>query len=123
MKLRRVVNILDVEDAVPAFYRRLEEGREYGDFQYAIDPTGGDFLRRGVLACYAPAGPDAEVVGTEAALSQEQWIVLLRLALTDKGEALQRYSQHYLSTGGTSIGRTRCSSAPMCPRTSRSWPN
>jgi len=99
-KLRRVVNILDVEDAVPAFYRRLEEGCEYGDFQYAIDPTDGDFLRRGVLACYAPAGPDAEVVGPDAALSQEQWIGLLRLALTRKREALQRYSQHYLSTHG-----------------------
>ena len=97
-KLRRVVNVLDVDEAVPAFYRRLEEGCVYGDFQYAIDPTDGDFLRRGVLACYAPAHAEADV--TEVGLSREQWMGLLQLALTDKRRALQAYSQHYLSTHG-----------------------
>jgi FAD/FMN-containing dehydrogenase len=92
------VNVLDVDEAVPAFYRRLEEGCVYGDFQYAIDPTDDDFLRRGVLACYTPAHADADV--TEVGLSREEWIGLLKLALTDKRRALQAYSQHYLSTHG-----------------------
>lgn len=100
LRLRRLVNILDVDEAVPAFYRRVGEGCLYGDFQYAIDPDDPDFLRRGVLACYADAGPDAEVADDSARLSPQQWIGLLQLALTDKKRALQLYSQHYLATHG-----------------------
>lgn len=99
-RLRRLVNVLDVDDAVPAFYRRLAEGCLYGDFQYAIDPGDEDFLRRGVLACYADAGPDADVSDGAADLGTDEWIGLLRLALTDKRKALQLYSQHYISTHG-----------------------
>src|SRR5678815_4249160 len=36
-KLRRIVNILDIDDAAAAVYRRIDEGCLYGDFQYAID--------------------------------------------------------------------------------------
>ena len=97
--LRRLVNVLDVEEAVPAFYRRVAEGCAYGDFQYAIDPADQDFLRRGVLACYAPAGADA-ITDAAADLTREQWIGLLTLALTDKKGALQRYTQHYLASHG-----------------------
>ncbi|HUP18711.1 MAG TPA: FAD-binding oxidoreductase [Gemmatimonadota bacterium] len=100
LRLRRMVNILDVEEAVPAFYRRVSEGCLYGDFQYAIDPSDRDFLRRGVLACYGEAPPDAEVADARAGLDADKWIALLRLALTDKKKALQVYSQHYLSTHG-----------------------
>jgi FAD/FMN-containing dehydrogenase len=100
VRLRRLVNVMDVDEAVPAFYRRVADGCTYGDFQYAIDPGDQDFLRRGVLACYAPAGADAEVTEDGAGLSGEQWIGLLQLALTDKKKALQAYSQHYLATHG-----------------------
>ena len=99
-RMRRLVNVLDVDEAVPAFYRRVAEGCVYGDFQYAIDPTDAEFLRRGVLACYADAGPGAEVTDGSADLTSDQWLALLRLALTDKRRALQVYSQHYLSTHG-----------------------
>lgn len=98
--MRRLVDVLDVDEAVPAFYRRVAEGCVYGDFQYAIDPTDAEFLRRGVLACYADAGPGVEVSDGSADLTAEQWLALLRLALTDKREALRVYSQHYLSTHG-----------------------
>ena len=100
MRLRRLVNVLDVDEAVPAFYRRVAEGCLYGDFQYSIEPGDDEFLRRGVLACYADAGPGAEVGDGSADLTVEKWIALLRLALTDKRRALQVYSQHYLSTHG-----------------------
>jgi FAD/FMN-containing dehydrogenase len=99
LKLRRLVNILDVDEAVPAFYRRVNDGCLYGDFQYAIDPSDADFLRRGVLACYAPAEA-ADVTSGEADLTREQWVALLTLALTDKKAALQRYSQHYVGSHG-----------------------
>lgn len=99
-KMRRLVNVLDVDEAVPTFYRRVNEGCVYGDFQYAIDPSDDDFLRRGVLACYARAPDDAPVTDAGANLTREQWIGLLQLALNDKRKALQHYSQHYLSTHG-----------------------
>jgi FAD/FMN-containing dehydrogenase len=108
-KLCRLVNVMDVDEAVPAFYRRVAEGCLYGDFQYAIDPTDEDFLRRGVLACYAPAGEEAEETKEGVHLTAEQWVGLLQLALTDKRRALQLYSQHYLSTHGTFTGPTPCS--------------
>lgn len=99
MRLRRLVNVLDVDEAAVAFYRRVAEGCIYGDFQYAIDPADDDFLRRGVLAVYARAPDDAPI--TEGAnLTGEQWLGLLQLALTDKRRALQLYSQHYLATHG-----------------------
>jgi len=99
-RMRRLVNVLDVDDAVPAFYRRVAEGCVYGDFQYAIEPSDAEFLRRGVLACYADTGPGVEVTDGSADLTADQWLALLRLALTDKRKALQLYSQHYLSTHG-----------------------
>jgi FAD/FMN-containing dehydrogenase len=100
MKLRRLVNIMDIDEAVPTFYRRVAEGCVYGDFQYAIDPADHDFLRRGVLACYAQAPADAPEPHAEGNLTSEQWVGLLKLALTDKRRALQMYSQHYLATHG-----------------------
>ncbi|MBW3629352.1 MAG: FAD-binding oxidoreductase [Gemmatimonadetes bacterium] len=99
-KLRRLVDILDVEEAASAFYRRVEQGCLYGDFQHAIDPTDEDFLRRGVMACYRPAPDDAPLADLSTGISREQWIALLRLAATDKRRALQAYSQHYLATHG-----------------------
>lgn len=99
-KLRRLVNVLDVDEAVPAFYRRVAEGCLYGDFQYSIDPSDHDFLRRGVLAVYSDAGPDAAVADESSRIGPDQWIALLRLALSDKRKALQLYSQHYLTTHG-----------------------
>ncbi|HEU4456472.1 MAG TPA: hypothetical protein VFR81_25620, partial [Longimicrobium sp.] len=100
MKLRRLVNIMDIDEAVPAFYRRVAEGCLYGDFQYAIDPEDHDFLRRGVLAVYARAPDGAQETDASAALTGEQWIKLLELALNAKGRAFQVYGQHYLSTHG-----------------------
>jgi FAD/FMN-containing dehydrogenase len=100
MKLQRMVNVQDVDEAVPTFYRRVAEGYLYGDFQYAIDPSDDDFLRRGVLACYRRAPDDAPIVDSGAKLTREQWLGLLHLAATDKRKALQAYSQHYLSTHG-----------------------
>src|SRR5258706_8303365 len=36
--MRRLVDILDVDDAIGAARRRVADGCEYGDFQYSIDP-------------------------------------------------------------------------------------
>lgn len=97
--LRRIVNIIDIDDAVAAAYRRAAEGCVYGDFQYAIDPADSSFLRRGVMACYAPA-PETPEAAEEEDLSADAWTELLHLAHHDKRRAFDLYAQHYLRTHG-----------------------
>jgi FAD/FMN-containing dehydrogenase len=99
-KLIRVVDILDVEDAANAVYRRIEEGCIYGDFQYAIDATGDRFMRNGVFACYKPAPADAPDPEPSADLPADAWLKLLHLAHTDKTRAFKLYAGHYLQTDG-----------------------
>ena len=99
-KLRRLVDVLDVDDATAAVYRRVAEGCLFGDFQYAIDPADDSFLRRGVFPCYKPVPANVPVDDAEADLSSDDWVKLIRLAHTDKRAAFQAYSAHYLSTHG-----------------------
>ncbi len=100
MKLRRLVDILDVDEAIPCVRRRVAEGCLYGDFQYAIDPADDGFLRRGVCACYKPVPDDVPVSDESADLKPNDWGNLLRLAHTDKRRAFALYSAHYLATHG-----------------------
>jgi FAD/FMN-containing dehydrogenase len=100
LKLRRLVDILDIDEAIPAVRRRVSEGCLYGDFQYAIDPVDDSFLRRGVCACYKPVSDDVPVSDVSADLGEDDWIRLLRLAHTDKRRAFEAYSSHYLATHG-----------------------
>lgn len=97
--VQRVVDILDLDDAVGAARRRAGEGFLYGDFQFAIDPQDERFLRRGVLACYRPCADDATPQAS-ADLPPEAWLQLMKLAHEDKRLAFQRYAQHYLATDG-----------------------
>jgi FAD/FMN-containing dehydrogenase len=98
--VRRLVDIIDIDDALNAVYRRASEGCTHGDFQYAIDAADPSFLRRGVFACYQPQPAGTPVGGEDADLSKEDWLELLRLAHTDKRRAFQLYAQHYLATHG-----------------------
>lgn len=100
LKLRRIVDIIDLDDAMNAVYRRVNDGCVYGDFQYAIDETDPSFLRRGVFACYQPAPVDSPDPAADADLPRTAWVELLKLAHTDKRRAFQLYAQHYLSTHG-----------------------
>ncbi len=98
-RLQRMVDIIDLDDAMNAVQRRVEEGCRYGDFQFAIDAADASFLRRGVLACYKPAPADAPQPD-HADLPPETWLQLLRLAHDDKQAAFKLYAQHYLGTHG-----------------------
>jgi len=100
MRLRRIVNIIDIDDAVPAIYRRVDEGCLFGDFQFAIDATGGEFMRRGVFACYLPEADTSSNPDAHADLPAEQWLGLLKLAHEDKRAAFKLYASHYLATDG-----------------------
>lgn len=99
-RVRRLVDIIDIDDALAAVHRRLEQGCIYGDFQYAIDPRDDSFLRRGVMACYQEVDGDTPVSETAFGLDRDRWLGLLELAHTDKARAFEVYSQHYLRTHG-----------------------
>jgi FAD/FMN-containing dehydrogenase len=99
-KLRRVVEVFDVEDLVPAFERRIAEGYLYGDFQYSIDRSSGDFLRKGVFSCYRPVDDATPVPDAQAELSAADWGDLVWLAHVDPARAFTRYAGYYLTTSG-----------------------
>ena len=99
-KMQRLVDIIDIDDAVNAVWRRVADGCVYGDFQYAIDARDESFLRRGVMACYRPAPDDAAVDDEAENLTRDDWLLLLELAHRDKAAAFSKYAQHYLATHG-----------------------
>ncbi len=99
-KLRRIVEILDLEGLMAAFDARIAAGFAYGDFQFATDPAGGQFLRRGVFSCYAPVSDATPIPLDQGALSSDDWKRLVTLAHTDKRAAFEHYSRHYLATSG-----------------------
>jgi FAD/FMN-containing dehydrogenase len=98
--VRRVVDVLDIEDLMPAFEHRINEGFLYGDFQFSIDAASDDFLRRGILSAYQPVPDDTVIPAAQHALSVEDWRDLLVLAHTDKAAAFECYASHYLRTTG-----------------------
>ncbi len=99
-KVERVVEMLDIDHLMDAFEQRMADGYLYGDFQFAIDPDGDDFLREGVFSCYRPVDPETPMVAGQRALSTEDWQALLYLGHVDKRRAVDAYSAHYLATSG-----------------------
>ncbi len=100
LRVKRLVDVIDLDDAMTAVYRRAEQGCLYGDFQFVIDNDDESFLRRGVFACYKPSSaPDSEPAPT-ADLTPDAWLKLLKLAHDDKKTAFRLYAQHYLGTDG-----------------------
>ncbi|MFI4914966.1 MAG: FAD-binding oxidoreductase [Phycisphaerales bacterium JB060] len=98
--LRRLVRVIDIEDAVPAAERRIGEGFLYGDFQFDVDPDSPDFLTKGVFCGYCPVDDGSQPPQDQRKLSRDDWLDLLTLAHTDKKRAFTLYAQHYLATDG-----------------------
>ncbi len=99
-KLRRVVEVLDVERLGAALERRLADGFLFGDFQYATDPASDDFLGRGVFSCYQPVDDAIPMPPAQKELSTADWDRLLYLSHADKRRAFQEYAAYYLATSG-----------------------
>jgi FAD/FMN-containing dehydrogenase len=99
-KVERVVEKLDIQDLMDAFDQRMADGYLYGDFQFAIDPKGDDFLREGVFSCYRPVDPETPMVTGQRELSTGDWQRLLYLGHVDKRKAVDAYTAHYLATSG-----------------------
>lgn len=98
--LERVVEVRELDGVMDAFDNRIAEGFLYGDFQFAIDPTSAEFLRRGVFSCYRPVADDAPIPNNQRALTREDWARLLYLTHADKAQAFAQYAEHYLATSG-----------------------
>ncbi len=100
VKLERVVEVVDISQVMPMFERRIADGYLYGDFQYSIDESSPDFLRKGVFSCYRPVSPETPMPESQRELSDANWRELLYLAHVDEQAAFERYASYYLSTSG-----------------------
>lgn len=98
--LRRVVEVITVDQLMKSFDQRIADGHLYGDFQFAIDPASDDFLHRGVFSTYQPVDPSTPIPENQRALSTDDWHRMLYLAHARKSEAFKAYSTHYLATSG-----------------------
>lgn len=99
-KLRRHVDLVDIDDVVPLLEERAGSGHLHGDFQFSTDPQSAGFLRHGVLSTYRPVDPATPIPADQTALSEADWRGLLHLAHTDRARAFALYAAHYRSTAG-----------------------
>lgn len=100
-RLRRVVELIRTDALMAAFDARIAAGFTYGDFQFAIDPAGDDFLSLGVFSCYEPVdAAERSPSGQHLTLAPEHWAALIALAHVDKAEAFRRYAEFYLASSG-----------------------
>jgi FAD/FMN-containing dehydrogenase len=99
-KLERVVEIIDVDELMPAVERRIVDGFLFGDCQFSVDAPSDTFLKTGVFSCYRPLPDDATMPETEKELAPHDWRELYYLAHADTNKAFERYSSYYLTTSG-----------------------
>ena len=99
-KIQRVVEVRTIDDLPKAFEQRIADGFTFGDFQFSVDETSDDFLRKGVFSCYRPVDPATPMPQAQRELGDEDWHALLLLAHNDKTAAFDQYSKYYLSTSG-----------------------
>jgi len=100
IKLRRIVEVIAVQDLLPRIDQRLQEGFVYGDCQYSIDLTSDAESHPGVFSCYHPVAADTPVPKEQTHLSADDWARLYALARSDKKKAFEIYSEYYLGTSG-----------------------
>lgn len=99
-KVQRTVEVIDLDTLPGLFERRIAEGFEYGDFQFATDLDSEALLQRGVFSCYKPVDDATPMPETRRELSPDDWRELLYLAHVDRARAFQMYSSYYLTTSG-----------------------
>jgi FAD/FMN-containing dehydrogenase len=99
-KVERRVTIARVDDLPQLFQQRIDEGFEYGDFQFATDPASHEFLQAGVFSCYRPVEAARPIPEGQRALTTGEWQHLLLLAHTHKSRAFAEYARYYMSTDG-----------------------
>jgi FAD/FMN-containing dehydrogenase len=99
-KLRRLVEVRNLDGLSKAFAERIRDGHLYGDFQYSIDDQSKGYLRQGVFSCYQPVADSTPMPDSQKELGDRDWTDLLYLAHADRAAAFRRYAGYYLSTNG-----------------------
>ncbi len=99
-KVRREVSIRTLDEVVSGLEARADGGRGYGDFQFAIDPDGDDFLCEGICSCYVAVDDATPIPEAQRALSRADWETLFHLSHADPRGASDAYTRHYLATDG-----------------------
>ena len=99
-KLQRAVNVITIEELMPAFAQRMEDRFLYGDFQYSIDDTSDDYLTKGLFSCYRPVDSETPIPEKQRELSVDDWRRLILFAHAKKPQAFEQYVEHYLATDG-----------------------
>jgi FAD/FMN-containing dehydrogenase len=99
-KIQRIVEVRMIDDLPKAFEQRIADGFTFGDFQFSVDETSDDFLRKGVFSCYRPVDSTTPMPDAQRELADEDWHALLLLAHNNKATAFDQYAKYYLSTSG-----------------------
>ena len=99
-KVKRVVDVVDLNDLERRTRRLIKKGYLYGDYQYFIDEKSPNFMEKGVLAAYVPVPDKTALPDKPKKFSKSRWHYFLYLAHTDKTRAFNMYSSYYLSTDG-----------------------
>jgi FAD/FMN-containing dehydrogenase len=99
-KVRREVTLRAIDDVVATLEARADDGRGYGDFQFAIDPASDDFLTEGICSCYVAVTDETPIPDEQRALSRDDWEELFHLSHVDPRPASDAYTRHYLATDG-----------------------
>jgi len=96
-KLKRLVELVDVDALIPTLEHHIQDGCQYGDFQFAIDPASPDFLQNGILTIYRPVDPATPIPPQQPNLSESDWRKLSYLAHTEKSKAFNTFVAHGLA--------------------------
>jgi len=99
-KVERRVTLACVDNLPELFDRRIRDGYEFGDCQFATDPGSPEFMQAGVFSCYRPVKDEYPIPDDQRSLGARDWQRLLRLAHTDKPRAFAEYARYYMSTDG-----------------------
>ena len=99
-KVERTVELLDLDKLPAMFERRIAEGYEYGDYQFATDIDSDALLHRGVFSCYKPVPDSTPMAEQRRQLSEDNWRDLLYLAHMDRAKGFEQYAGYYLTTSG-----------------------
>lgn len=100
VKVRRLVELVDVAGLMNRFEERINDGYLYGDFQFATDASRASFLRRGVFACYEPVSSDIPLTPNPTRFDPEDWARLTFYSHRYKRRAFEVYASRYLATSG-----------------------
>ena len=99
-KVRRHVSRILAMDSVALLNQQRDAGCVFGDCQFSIDLDGVADEHAAIMPCYQPVNSDTEITPDATSLAPDDWGSLYRLSRTDKRQAFELFSEHYLRTDG-----------------------